>query len=140
MIVINDTLSIPDEELRFAASRSGGPGGQNVNKLNTRVTLLFDLANTTSLDDFQKERVRQRLANRINKDGVLRVVSQAFRTQGANRQAAVDLFVRLVATALKRRRPRRKTRVPRSVVERRLQKKSIRSQIKKARQKPDPTE
>lgn len=137
MIFINEKLSIREEDLRFTATRSGGPGGQNVNKLNTRVTLLFDLVNTTSLDEHQKERISQRLANRINKEGVLRVVSQEYRTQAANRQAALDLFVRLIASALKRRRPRRKTKIPRSVVERRLRNKNVRSQLKRSRRKPD---
>ncbi len=136
LLEINDSVFIPIDELRFTATRSGGPGGQNVNKLNTRITLLFDLEKSAGLDDFQKQRVRERLANRINKDGVLRVVSQEHRTQGANRQAAIDHFARLIAAALKRRPTRRKTRIPRSVVERRLEKKSIRGEIKRSRRKP----
>ncbi len=138
MVEINETLYIPEEELRFTASRSGGPGGQNVNKVNTRMTLLFDLEKTASLDESQKERIRRRLANRISKDGILQVSSQQYRTQGANRQAAIDKFARLVAASLRRPRARRKTRTPRSVVEKRLEKKSIRGEVKRSRQKPRP--
>ena len=84
MISITRTVSIGDDELVFTASRSGGPGGQNVNKVNTRMTLLFDLAGSPSLTDVQKRRVSKRLATRIDKQGRLRVVSQKHRTQEAS--------------------------------------------------------
>jgi ribosome-associated protein len=90
---VTDTLSIPEEELRFKASRSSGPGGQNVNKLNTRMTLLFDVRNSPSLSQEQKESIQRRLATRINHEGVLRVVCQRHRTQAANRRGATQRFV-----------------------------------------------
>src|SRR3954454_22965189 len=96
MIAIDDNLSIPEEEVTFTTSRSGGPGGQNVNKLETRVTLRFDLAGSTVLSEEQKARLRERLATRITKDGVLHVTSQRHRTQGANREAAVERFAELL--------------------------------------------
>ena len=87
MVRVTDDMEIADTELVFNMSRSSGPGGQNVNKVNTRVTLLFDLEGSTSLSAEQRALVRQRLPGRISKEGVLRVVSQRHRTQLANRDA-----------------------------------------------------
>jgi len=123
-------------ELQFAYSRSSGPGGQNVNRVETRVTLLFDVDASPGLTDSQKRRVHSRLATRINKDGVLRVVSQRFRTREANRRAAVERFEELLAEALRRVRPRRKTRVPKAVKRRRIESKRRRGEIKRSRSKP----
>jgi len=133
MIVINARLTIPEEEVRFTFSRSGGPGGQNVNKVNTRVTLWFDLEASPSLTLEQKDRIRRRLAPRINKNGVLRVDASGFRTQLANREDALNRFVSLMAGALKEKRKRKKTKIPKGVKERRLQAKKQRGLVKKAR-------
>ena len=76
MIQINQQLAIADDELSFSASRSSGPGGQNVNKVNTRVTLWFDVAGSPSLSADQKQALLARLANRITREGMLQVVSQ----------------------------------------------------------------
>jgi ribosome-associated protein len=127
---------IAQGELQFAYSRSSGPGGQNVNRVETRVTLLFDVDASPSLTDSEKQRIRHRLATRINKEGVLRVVSQRFRTREANRRAAVERFEELLAEALRRKRPRRKTRVPRAVKRRRIESKRRRGEIKRSRSKP----
>jgi ribosome-associated protein len=88
MVYVTDDLEIADAELVFSTSRSSGPGGQNVNKVNTRVTLLFDIEGSASLSARQKALLRRRFPGRINKNGVLRVVSQRHRTQLANRDAA----------------------------------------------------
>ena len=96
-------VPIPEGELVFKASRSSGPGGQNVNKLNTRVTVLFDVAGSPSLSEEQKQRVRSRLAGRIGKDGILHVASQKHRSQEANRRAAVERLQQLVQEALSAR-------------------------------------
>jgi len=133
MIPITEDLSIPDEEVSFATSRSGGPGGQNVNKLETRVTLRFDLAGSPSLSEEQKDRLRQRLATRITKDGVLQVTSQRHRTQGANREAAVERFAELVRENLREETPRKRTRPSRAAKARRLEEKRRRSQRKRER-------
>src|SRR5215475_13463468 len=95
-IEIDGEIALPEEELTFATSRSGGPGGQNVNKLETRVTLRFDLAGSPSLSPEQKARLRERLATRITKAGVLQVTAQRHRTQAANREAAVERFAELL--------------------------------------------
>lgn len=133
MIAITNHVHIGADELTFKASRSGGPGGQNVNKVNTRITLLFDLAGSPSLTESQKRRIAQRLSTRIDKQGVLRVVSQKHRTQEANRRAAVERFVQLLAGAIKPTPVRKKTKVPRSADERRLKQKKQRGQLKKSR-------
>jgi ribosome-associated protein len=137
MLEIIGNTQINESELLFKASRSGGPGGQNVNKLNTRMTLLFDVAGSPSLSEEQKRRVRSALSTRIDKQGVLRVVSQRFRTQEANRQAAIDRFVQLLAEVLAPKPVRRKTKVPPGARQRRLEDKKHRSRIKQQRGAPD---
>jgi ribosome-associated protein len=133
MIPIDDTLSIPDEEVSFATSRSGGPGGQNVNKLETRVTVRFDLDRSAVLSDEQKARLRERLATRITRDGVLQVTSQRHRSQGANRDAAVERFAELLRDNLRAEPPRKKTRPSRAAKARRLDEKRRQSQRKRER-------
>ena len=130
---IGGGLALPDEELSFATSRSGGPGGQNVNKLETRVTLWFDLAGSPSLSAEQKARLRERLATRITRAGVLHVTAQKNRTQAANREAAVERFVALLREALREETPRKKTRIPRAVQRRRVEEKKRRGLRKQER-------
>ena len=124
---------IDPDELVFDFARSSGPGGQNVNKVNTRVTLRFDLAKSPSLTAPQKERIQARLPGRISREGVLRVISSRHRTQGANRLAAVERFVELLEEALHVERPRCPTRVPTSTKRRRVEDKARRGRVKKER-------
>jgi ribosome-associated protein len=126
---------IAEHELRFTYSRSSGPGGQNVNRVETRVTLLFDLDASPSLSAEQKRRVRTRLATRINKDGVLRIVSQRYRTREGNRRAALERFEELLTEACRPERPRRKTRATKAAKRRRLESKRKRGAIKRLRGK-----
>ncbi len=135
MIKVSNTLFIPEEELHFKASRSSGPGGQNVNKLNTRMTLLFDLENSPSLSQADKELIKGRLSTRINIKGVLRVVCQRHRTQAANRRTAVERFVELLVHALRKSPPRRKIRISVAAKRRRLEDKARRSRLKQFRSK-----
>jgi ribosome-associated protein len=135
MIVITDDIFICEDELIFKASRSGGPGGQNVNKVNTRITLLFDVANCESFSDVQKRRILSRLSTRADKNGLIRVASQRFRTQKANRRAAVERLQQLLAEALKTRPVRKKTRIPYAAKKRRLEEKRRRSLLKQQRAK-----
>ncbi len=132
-LAVNPQVAIPVSELRYVFSRSSGPGGQNVNKVNTRVTLLFDLAACEALTDAQRSRVARRLTGWMGRDGVLRVVSSRHRTQVANRRAATERFVALLAEALVKPKPRIKTRVTRGAIERRLRHKAQRSQLKRQR-------
>ena len=138
LIKISNQLSIPLKELRFTASRSSGPGGQNVNKVNTRVTLWFDVANSPSLSDGQKELIRSNLSTRINREGILRVVSQKHRTQASNRDEAIERFASLVGGSLRRVSPRRKTSISKAARERRLEEKRHRGALKKERSRVDP--
>jgi ribosome-associated protein len=140
MIRINDELAIPDEEVAFVTSRSGGPGGQNVNKLETRVTLRFDLAASPSLTEEQKARLGERLATRITRAGVFHVTAQKHRTQGANRDAALERFAELVAEALREEVPRKKTRMSRAAKARRVEDKRRHSQRKRQRSTPIPSD
>ena len=139
-IEIEAGTRIPFSEISFTAARSSGPGGQHVNKVSTKVTLLFDLTASASLTPDQKERLRERLGNRINRNGILRVSSQEYRSQGRNRQAATDRFAALIRGALQREKPRRPTRKPWRVRETRLRLKKKRGELKKGRSGVPPEE
>ncbi len=124
---------IPENELVFQASRSSGPGGQNVNKLNTRIVVRFSVRGSTSLSDEQKRQLLSRLTSRIDKEGVLHVASQRHRSQEANRRAAVERLQELVHEALKSKPVRKKTKVSAGARERRLKDKKQRSVLKHQR-------
>ena len=133
MLSVGPNAAIDPGQLVFKYSRSSGPGGQNVNKLNTRVTLFFDVTNCSTLSPSQKKRILNKLATRADKNGVVRVVSQKYRTQNANRRAAIERLTSLIADALKRKPRRRKTSVPKWANQKRLTEKKKRSQLKKLR-------
>jgi ribosome-associated protein len=133
MIKSSRGIFIPEDELVFKFSRGGGPGGQNVNKVNTRVTVLFDVANATSLSDVQKGQILKGLASRADRNGVIRVVSQQYRTQKANRRVAVERLKELLRGTLKRKKERRKTKVPEAAKRKRLEEKRRRGFLKKQR-------
>jgi len=133
---IDDQLSIPLAELRFQFTPSSGPGGQHANRSATRVALLFDVAASPSLDEAQRERVTVALKRYIDSEGTLRLVSQASRSQTQNRQAVIARFQELVTRALKPRKRRRRTRVPRAERERRRAEKHRRSEKKQLRRPP----
>ncbi len=136
MLRINDDLAIDESELDYEFARSSGPGGQNVNKVETKVTLKFVVDASSALSDDQKRRLNEALANRITKDGVLRVTSQRHRTREANRHAAIGRFIELVDDALSERAPRKPTKISRAAKRRRLEGKKRRGQVKQMRKPP----
>lgn len=131
--------NIPDllNEFQFLTSRSSGPGGQNVNKVNSKVEVRFDVQNSILLNDEQKEIILQKLYGKINSEGFLCVVSQKDRSQLLNKEDAIRKLYLLIEKALKPIKPRKKTRPTKSSVEKRLTSKRIKSDIKQNRQKID---
>lgn len=132
---INETIALLLQEIRFTFSCSSMPGGQNVNKVNTRATLLFDVVHSSNLTASQKQKIVTTLQSRINRNGVLRVVSYRHRTQGANKRAATERFGDLIQDALKNIAPRQKTGIPRSSREKRILSKKQRTITKQFRNK-----
>ncbi len=135
MLEIKEGLFISKDELVCKFSRSSGPGGQNVNKVSTRVTLLFDVQGCGALSGWQKRRILERLKTRANRDGVIRVISQRHRTQNANRLAAQERLVELLKGALEKKPVRKKTKMPYGARQRRLEEKKQRGELKKLRMK-----
>ena len=136
VIEVTPEVAIPDGELTFTASRSGGPGGQNVNKVSTKVTLAFDVMGSPSLSPEEKVHILERLGTRISKDGTLRVVSQRHRSQAANRRAALERFIELVSGALVVDPQRVPTRPHRASREHRVVSKKLRARLKESRRRP----
>lgn len=137
MIPVIDGLEIPDGELDFAVSRSGGPGGQNVNKVSTRVTLRFNVDSSEVLTSDQRRRIHSRLATRISKEGILQVTSQRTRSQELNRADVMERFAELLRGALHKEPPRIPTRVSRAAKIKRVEEKKKRTEIKVARSRKD---
>ncbi|MBP6016218.1 MAG: aminoacyl-tRNA hydrolase [Candidatus Promineofilum sp.] len=133
VIFINENLSLPEAELQYRFSTGGGPGGQHVNKTATRVTLLFDVANSPSLDEGTRVRLLDRLAARIDGRGLLHIDVHESRSQWQNRAAAVDRFRNLMADALVEQAERRPTRPSRRARQARLEGKRRRSTVKQNR-------
>lgn len=133
MIEITKGLLIPMSEVRFRTSRSGGPGGQNVNKLETRVELEFNVLSSPRLSDHQRARIIEALASRIDSSGILRIVSSESRSQWKNKQQAIEKFAKLLRKALTPRKKRIRTGPSKASRERRLEQKKRQSEKKRLR-------
>ncbi len=132
-------IYIPDlsSEFVFQTSRSSGPGGQNVNKVNSRVELRFDIPNSVLLTDNQKELLQRKLATRITAEGVFLVVSQEERSQLRNKELSIQKCYVLIRQALKPVKRRRATRPTKGSVERRIQSKKAKGEKKSLRGRID---
>lgn len=124
-------------ELDFAASRSGGPGGQNVNKVNSKISVRFDVPHSEILTPEEKEFVLRRLSTFLTKEGILQISSQESRSQLENKTAVVAKLDALLAKAFEKQKPRKKTKPSKTAVHKRIQSKKRVSEKKKWRQKPD---
>jgi ribosome-associated protein len=133
---VNRRLTIPENELRFTFSTSGGPGGQHANRAATRAELEWNVAESRVLGPRQRDLIMSRLRRRIDSSGVLRLASDRYRSQYRNRQDACRRLATLVAEALRPATKRIDTAPTRASKERRLQAKRRRGEIKRARRPP----
>ena len=124
------------KELNYRTSRSSGPGGQNVNKVSSRVELMFDINNSSALSEIEKTRIFEKLANRINSEGVLLLSSEETRSQLKNKQLVISRFVELLEEALKPEKKRRKTKPTAASRKKRLEAKKKLSNKKDLRKPP----
>jgi ribosome-associated protein len=120
-------------EVTFKTSRSGGSGGQHVNKVSTKVELNFDVLNSRFLDENQKEIIQIKLSNKITTDGILQIISQVERSQLKNKKIVISKFKEWIEDCFKVRKNRKETKVPFAVKERRLLTKKRKAEIKKMR-------
>jgi ribosome-associated protein len=124
-------------ELDFTTSRSSGPGGQNVNKVNTKVTLRFDIDASQQLNEQEKDTLKEKLANKISNDAVLIIASEATRSQLKNKEDTISKFYGLLKKTFQVRKKRKRTKPGKSAIEKRLKEKQKQSEKKQYRQKDD---
>lgn len=126
-------IDIPHDEFLFRVSRSSGPGGQHVNKTDSKVEVMWHVESSTTLTDEQKQRVATKLANRINKEGYLGTTCQQTRSQLANKEKAIAKLQAMINKTLAQDKPRKPTKVPRAVKEKRIKAKKVIALKKQAR-------
>ncbi len=123
-------------ELEFSASRSSGPGGQNVNKVNSKVTLKFDVRNSSVLNEEEKTFLLNKLASRLSTEGVLILTAQDKRSQLQNKEAVMAKLDTILAKAFEKKKVRKATKPSKGSVQNRIKKKKQHSEKKQWRQKP----
>jgi ribosome-associated protein len=133
VIIINSQLRLPPSEVQYRTARSSGPGGQHVNKSETQVELLFDVAHSPSLTEAQRQRILSKLKNLIDQDGVLHLTAQSERSQLRNREIVTARFQDVLAAALRVPKKRRPTKPSAASKAKRLDSKKRRGQIKQLR-------
>ena len=126
-------LSKLDSEIFFRFSRSSGKGGQNVNKVSTKVELNFNVADSKLLTVEQKQKIAEKLFNLINKEGILKVTADTSRSQLENKSIALQKFHKLISDCFKEKKKRVNTKPSKASKEKRIQKKKFRSEVKKSR-------
>jgi len=124
-------------EISYKAVRSSGPGGQNVNKVASKVVLTFDVLNSFALEESEKERILKKLKSKLTSEGILILTSDEDRSQIKNKANVTKRFLELIEKALIVPKERKATKVPKAVVEKRLKNKSAASEIKQNRKKPE---
>ena len=130
--IINSTLVFP--ELEFLTSRSSGPGGQNVNKVNSKVTLKFDVTHSKILTEDEKFLVATKLHSKLTEDGVLLINAQEKRSQLDNKKVVIEKLNNILQKAFEKQKPRKKTKPTKAAIEQRIKKKKAQSEKKKWRQ------
>jgi ribosome-associated protein len=132
---VKNGITIPEHELEITTSRSGGAGGQHVNKTDTRITIRWNVKTTSVLSEEQKNRVLQNLQSRLTTEGELIIHNSESRSQQQNKEMALAQLVQIVRKALHVPKKRMKTRTPHAVKEARLESKTHRGKVKKMRSK-----
>jgi ribosome-associated protein len=136
MLEINARLQIPEREFQWSYARSGGPGGQNVNKVASKAELRWNVAGSPTLPADVKNRLMAQVRKRITSEGELILTSQRYRDQGRNRDDCLEKLRALILRAVTPPRPRKATRPTRASRFQRLQAKKHRSAMKKSRGRP----
>ena len=124
-------------ELHFKAVRSSGAGGQNVNKVSSKVVLNFDIENSKGLSDDEKPLVLSKLSTRLTKENILILNCDEDRSQLKNKEVVIKKFLKIIENGLKIPKERKETKIPRAVKEKRLQEKKSTASIKENRKKPN---